>query len=384
MDITEASGRTGYRVETLRAWESGEIRPSLPQIRKLAEVYKRPLAIFYFPAPPSDFSSIRDYRRLPFGESEEFSPELAFLIRQTQEKQQWIKEYQQEVGIDPLEFVGSARPSDDPVELATRIRQTLNMVPDDISHASSNEEALSFLITNTEEAGVFIIQAGSMSGQHIPAQVARGFVLADKLAPFIFLNAQDSPTARLFTLGHELVHLWLGNSGVSNLENNDLSPPNDRIETFCNRVAAELLVPWELFSVAWKIGDPIESIEKQILLTANHFKVSREVIVYRLLHGDRISRQVATALVKRFREEWLHEKRAESERRKESDNSPPVYHPMKLNSNGRAFSRAVISAYGRGELSGRDTSRLLNLKLNHLPSQAKLLRLPLGSGTNRK
>ncbi|MEO5368614.1 MAG: XRE family transcriptional regulator [Magnetococcus sp. DMHC-1] len=381
LSIEEAARKIGRTSEDILAWENGEKLPTLAQARKAAEVYKRPLALFYFPKPPKDFSVLKDYRRVPEGESEEFTPELAYLIRQTQNRQEWMREFLMAARVQPLGFVGSTNTKEEPIKLASKIRQAVGVTSEEISQTRTVDEALLLWITKTESLGIYVFQAGSMLGQIIPPSVARGFLLTDEYAPFIFLNYQDAKAARIFTLAHELVHLWIGEPGVSNLENS--GPPRntkDRVEVYCNQVAAEILMPWDSFVIQWESMDPDAPQMERIALAANKFKVSREVVARRLLNMKKMNQEDYDKTIEQYRDEWKKERLNIKEKNKKNDESAPVYHPMKLNSNGKSFSRTVISAYKRGELSGRDTSKLLDMKLNHIPKQAKLLKLPIGNG----
>lgn len=380
MDAAQAARKIGRTEEELLAWEdeNDESLPTLPQARKAAEVYKRPLALFYFPEPPQEFSVLKDFRRVPEDESEAFTPELTFLIRQAQSRQEWMSEFLQSSGAPILDFVNSAKMGDDHQELADRIRQKLGITPDDTQRTPTLDDALRHWIARTEEIGIFVSRVGKLSGQNFSTQEARGFVLSDPYAPFIFLNDNDAKAAQLFTLAHKMVHLWIGESGISNLENNGpIRTAEDRVEVFCNKVAAEILAPKDFFLPRWEALDPDETLEERIAQLSSLLKVSRIVVARRLLDLRKMNQVAYVELVDRYREEWQEEQQQERARNRQRREPAPVFHPLKLNSNGRAFSRVVISAYRRGELSGRDTSRLLDMKLNHIPKQAERLGLPL-------
>lgn len=379
MDSAQAARKIGRPVEEIEAWENGESLPTLPQARKAAEVYKRPFALFYFPEPPQDYSVLKDFRRLPEDESEAFTPELAFMIRQAQSRREWMSEFLRSAGAPPLDFIGSAQVGDDHYELAARIRQKLSISPEEARRAPTRDDALRLWISRAEEIGIFVSRIGKRQGQVMSLKEARGFVLSDQYAPFIFLNDHDAKSAQIFTLAHELVHLWIDEPGVSNLEHiGPVRTAEDRVEIYCNKVAAEILVPRDFFLPQWEGLDPEEPLEERISRLSGRLKVSRAVVARRLLDLRKIKQGVYVQLVDQFREEWFEVKAKEKAKNKKKSGGAPVFHPLTLNSNGRAFSRVVISAYRRGELSGRDTSRLLDIKLNHIPKQAKLLKLPLG------
>ncbi len=125
----EAAVRIGRPEEEIAAWESGELKPSMAQIRKACEVYKRPLAAFFLPEPPQDFAMLRDFRRLPADMPKEYSPNLRFLVRQTRTRQEWLSDFLQSDNHPPLEFVGSARSSDNSVRLAAQDTSRRSALP---------------------------------------------------------------------------------------------------------------------------------------------------------------------------------------------------------------------------------------------------------------
>jgi len=214
-----------------------------------------------------------------------------------------------------------------------------------------------------------------MRWEKIDVIEARGFVLSDPYAPFIFLNAQDAKAAQVFTLAHELVHLWLNESGVSNLRT--ASTPTtqaDRIEIFCNRVAADILVPADEFQGRWKQGDPTTPLGERIDMQSKYFKVSEWVIARRLLDSGQISKAKYDALAQEYEEQWHKQRTQEKENVTEGG---PSYYRLKLVNDGYAFTKTVLSAYQSGRLSGRDTSSLLGVKLNKMEKLAALIAMPI-------
>ena len=370
----EAARKIGRSPDEITRWESGELRPSMSQIRKASEVYKRPLAVFFLPEPPQDFATLRDFRRLPADVPKEYSSNLRFLIRQTRARQEWLRDFLESESRPPLDFIGSARPSDNPVALAQRIRQTIGVAPDDIQACRTREDALQLWLSRSEMTGVFVFRAGNLRWEKIDVIEARGFALSDEYAPFIFLNAQDAKAAQVFTLAHELVHLWLGESGVSNLRTvAGPSTETDRIEVFCNRVAAEILVPQNAFQERWKQGGGDETIEERIQSHSRHFKVSEWVIAQRLLDWGQISNAKYDRLTHDYEQQWQQARQQQKGIQAEGGPSPYL---LKLINNGYAFSRVVLSAYQNGDVSGRDTSSLLGVKLDKIGNLVELIGIP--------
>ena len=374
--IEDAAKRINREVKEVEAWESGELKPTLAQARKAAEIYKRPLAVFFLPKPPKDFDTLRDFRKLPKDISEAYSPQLAYTIRRLQSRQQWISNFLQGEGYKSLGFLGSASVKNNPDRLAAKVRSVVGIEPENILECKSRQDALQLWIDRVEEAGVYVCQAGNLQHEKISVDEARGIALMDKYAPFIFINARDAKAAQLFTLTHELVHLWINEPGLSNLVSSRKSTTDtEKIEVFCNKVAAEILVPQLLFkSTHQSIKD--KPIEEQIVLMSIKFKVSQEVIARRYLDYGKISPRYYRQLIQRFRHEFLERKEKEKQERRTKEGGPN-YYLLKLINNGRAFTQTVINAYKSGEVSGITTANLLEMKINYIPTVADMLHLPL-------
>ncbi|MHA1289210.1 MAG: ImmA/IrrE family metallo-endopeptidase [Candidatus Thorarchaeota archaeon] len=376
----DAAKKIGRPVDDINAWEAGEKKPTIPQARNASKVYKRPLAVFFLPHPPKDFSTLRDFRKLPSNCPREFSTNLRFLVRQTHERQVWLSEYLREEGYPPVEGVGSASVSNKPLALAENIRNALGITYEDIRHCGSRGEALKVWIDASEELGIFVFQSGNMQYEKIEIEEARGFALADEYAPFIFLNAQDAKVAQIFTLAHEIAHLWINESGVSNLYDRGRALAGaDEIEVFCNSVAAEVILPQKDFSELWKTLDETEPLEDRIERGSRRFKVSKTVIARRLLNLNSINQRRYLQLADQFYQEWLEHKDRQKKKNASSEGGPHPY-LMRVINNGRHFSRVVLGAYQSGRLSGRDTSNILGVKLNALPKYANYAGMKISKG----
>ncbi|MFC1783082.1 ImmA/IrrE family metallo-endopeptidase [Planctomycetota bacterium] len=374
--VEDAAGKIGRPVEEIQAWELGKLKPTLAQARNASEVYKRPLAVFFLPEPPKDFDTLRDFRKLPKDIPAEYSPQLAYIIRRIRNRQQWLSEFLLSEGYSPLNFIGSASINVEPVKLAAEIRQSIRINLEDIFACRSRSEALRLWIDCVEQTGVFVCQAGNLKHEKVSVEEARGASMTDRYAPFVFLNAQDAKAAQLFSLAHELVHLWINEPGLSNLMvPRRPSTDTEKIEVFCNKVAAEILVPLSLFKTCLqKISK--ETIESQITNLSMDFKVSREVIARRFFELGKIKQDYYKKLIQKFKREWLKQKELEKRESKTKDRGPD-YNLLKIINNGRAFTQTVINAYGSGEISGVATYNLLEIKLNRLPTVADMLHLPL-------
>jgi Zn-dependent peptidase ImmA (M78 family) len=228
---------------------------------------------------------------------------------------------------------------------------------DDRSSWGTAEDAFRAWVDACEDIGVFVFQSSDVDVAEM-----RGFVLVDPLAPTITINAKDARSARVFTLLHEFGHILLGEEGISNLV---LPPhprtPEQKIEVFCNALAAEILVPASDLQGRVSSAGAANDLDPMIESLANLYKVSREVIARRLADLEIITR----GTYEQKREQYIAEF---AQRSKEEPKEYRIrYARMVVRNNGRAFTRLVLNAYGESLITARDVSNLLNAKLRHLP-----------------
>jgi len=277
--INGLAQKLGIKEDKVVAWEqSGEITWSLAE--RLAHITHTPLGYLFLPDPPAEQLPITDFRTVETQAISHPSTDLSDTINDALRRQDWYRDYILSNGGEPLAFVGSLIISTDTIEAAKRIRDVVGWNATLWKELPSGDNPLSLHIGAVEEAGVLVMRSGIVGNNtRRPLKVMefRGFALSDKYAPLIFINSKDAKAAQLFTLAHELVHIWLGLSGVSNLVLT--RSPDIEIERFCNKVAAELLVPIEELKAAW--ADNAGAADK-ITLTARQFRVSSLVILRRL------------------------------------------------------------------------------------------------------
>jgi Zn-dependent peptidase ImmA (M78 family)/DNA-binding XRE family transcriptional regulator len=240
MEPAEAAERIGTSRDRLIDWEEGIEVPSIQQMRKASEVYKRPLAAFYLPSPPRDFRVPQnDFRRLPDTALNSYPPELLIELRRMQ--------YQREIAVmlsETTEFpvkalLGSTNRTERPTELAGRIRQTLDITVAAQTAWTDEYEALNAWKNAVERLGVLVFHF-----EGVPLSVARGTSDAKYPLPIIGVNGKDPPRARIFTLIHEFCHLLLSESGVCDTHDRRRAKrPQDEVETYCNRIAGLTLLP---------------------------------------------------------------------------------------------------------------------------------------------
>lgn len=348
----ERSGRSveglAAKFPKLVAWERGEARPTLRQLEQFARATFTPVGYLFLREPPLEEVPIPDFRTFPGAPRHRPSPDLLDTIYLCQQRQAWYREFARTMGEEPLAFVGSARVTDDVVATAAAMRRALGLDLDERRQLPTWTEALRRFIEQADALGVLVMVSGvvgSNNRRKLDPDEFRGFALADPLAPLVFVNGADTKAAQMFTLAHELAHVWLGESALSDVS--PTSAPAQRVEAWCNRVAAELLVPLAALREALPPGDALD----QVPALARRFKVSTLVILRRLLDARRLSRDAFDAAY----EAELKHLRA---RPKTSGGDFYLTQAARLS---RRFARALIVSTLEGQTLYRDAFRMLGI-----------------------
>jgi Zn-dependent peptidase ImmA (M78 family) len=280
-------GALALRFPQLDAWERGDKHPTLKQLETFAKATRTPIGFLFLQAPPVERVPIPDLRTVRNRPVDAPSPDLLETIYQCQQRQEWYREFAQWTAEPTRTFVGSIAVKDDVVNVATQIRTALKLDLEERRKLPTWTDALRRLIEQADACGVLVMISGvvgSDNHRRLEPQEFRGFALVDKLAPLVFINGADTKAAQMFTLAHELVHIWLGETALSNL---DLAQGStNEIERFCNAVAAEVLVPLALianeFNARAELDDEVQRL-------ARVFKVSTLVILRRLFDAKQLT-----------------------------------------------------------------------------------------------
>jgi Zn-dependent peptidase ImmA (M78 family) len=268
------------RFPKLDEWERGEALPTLKQLEDFANATHAPVGYFFLPAPPTELIPIPDFRTVAGRHVERASPDLLDTIHLCQQRQEWYREFAQSIGERPLPLVGSVTVTTDVVDAAEQIRHTIGFDLEERRRIPTWTDALRRFIELADTAGVMVMVSGvvgSNNRRKLDPDEFRGFALADPLAPLVFINGSDTKAAQMFTLAHELAHIWLGQSAVSDAQPNEV--PDNRVERWCNAVAAELLVPLAVFERDFDRG---ADLDLEMNLLARRFKVSTLVVLRRM------------------------------------------------------------------------------------------------------
>ena len=294
----------------LAEWEGGQETPTFSQLNALAKAYRRPLVTFFLAEPPTQFAPLTDYRNVPNHQDE--SPEFAALKRRIFQLERELHAIAKDEEAESLTFVGSCSIKDGLYAVVDAIRQTLGVEPV-AEHSRSADDIFRILREKAEMAGVYVVLMGGLGSYHskVDPDEFRGIAIADQFAPLIVINSNDTKVAMPFTLAHELAHIFLGSSNVSNQNAFELRYLHKSIEQFCNSVAAELLVPERLLRQAWdgQSSDLVGSVKR----LARIFCVSNEDIASRLSDLGFISEDDYEQLFVLYRNEWKRCKKKNKE-----------------------------------------------------------------------
>ena len=357
MSLEEAASKVNKTAEQLSAWEEGEEFPTIKQAEKLAKSYKRPFALFFLPEIPDDFQPLQDFRK---SDAKALTTGSVFIIREIQQKQNWLSEVMEESGEPRLPFIGKYSLSDSPLEVAKDILNTLEISGDFNEQGSS----VKYWVDRIEANGIFVSRTSFIHSKLLlDKDELQGFAIADPFAPFVFVNSQDWDAPQLFTLIHELAHLWIAETGISNDIEIDARNSNP-IEKFCNEVAANVLMPEELVkSFDYRIFDNSKSVYR----IAKKLGVSSYAFIVRALNLSILSidhYQVLKGQVQKDFKEFLIREEEKKQKEKQKEGGPSPY-LLRVNKNSRSFTQYVLDAFRGGNIEPTQASSLLNTSINN-------------------
>ncbi len=354
-----ARERAGLGVEDLTArfpklalWESGELSPTMKQLEAFAHATYTSFGLLLLPEPPQEPLPIPDFRTIAGRTIRRPSPNLLDTIYICQDRQDWYLEFAHEEGRTRLPFVGSLTLQTPIPEAAARMRQALQFDLDDRRDCPTWTEALRRFVALVDKSGVLVMSNSVVQNNNhrkLNVEEFRGFALSDQVAPLIFINGADSKSAQMFTLAHELAHIWLGESALSNAS--PTSSDGNSVETWCNAVAAEFLMPLELVCAEVNLDAPIAT---EVPRLAKRFKVSTLVVLRRLHDAGRLTRAQFFAA---YEEEVDHLAEILGRRRK----GKPDFYLTTAARVSRRFASALVESTLEGRTLYRDAFRMLGI-----------------------
>lgn len=354
----DAAKKVQVKPERLEGWESGELRPTIKQLRKLAQIYKRPLAVFYLPAPPKRFQAMHDFRRVPGDYPGGESPQLRFEIRQAHYRRDIALQLLELLEVSPARFEIQTDLSANAEQEAVRLREVLGIDLDEQRSWNGPYEALNTWRRALETAGVLVFQMS-----RVEVAEARGFSIGEHPLPVIVVNSKDSPRGRIFSILHEAAHIMLRSTGLCDLnEPASRRSVDHRIEVFCNHVAGATLVPASALLAENLVRNHDRRgrwEDEEIRTLADCFSVSRETLLRRLVLLDRAD----PSFYREKRLQYL----AEYAQRATGLGGPSVS-VKALSQVGKLFARLVLDGYHQEKITSGDVAEYFGVRLKHMPN----------------
>ena len=318
---------------------------------KLAAATHSPLGYLFLSFPPFESLPINDFRTRTGDTPLNPSLELLETVYAMQHRSEWMREELIDTGAEPVQLVGAFQPGASSVDAAFAMRSTLGLAEDWSTSAHNWPDAAELLRNQAQAAGVLVVfngVVGNDTSRKLNPDEFQGFALVDEYAPLVFVNNADYKAAQMFTIAHELAHLFVGEGGVSATES--LLPAENEVEVLCNRIAAEFLVPEAELRALWpRVSDLSDRYQQ----TARHFKVSRVVAARRALDLELIDR--ATFF------EFYAQNKTQGNRSQQTSPGGNFWNTQRWRI-GVRFAAAVVRALAAGRLSQREAYSLTGLK----------------------
>lgn len=347
-------------IDRLAALESGDEEPTRSLLAKMAKQYRRPLLTFYMTAPPRKGDRGQDFRTLPDDYSDTDEALLDALIRDVRARQSMVRAMlEDEEDLETLPFVGSMRMSQGVSAVLSSIQETIGANKAEFYSKGSSSEAFTFLRDRVEVAGVFVLLMGDLGSYHtaIDLKTFRGFALADEIAPFVIINDRDAHSAWSFTLLHELVHIWLGQTGVSGWR------AEISVEKFCNDLASEFLLPnSELEQLEVGKETNLEFAQGRISEFAQDRNLSASMVAYKLYRMGTIDIKSWKLLSETFRQMWIARRSEERIRARDQRKNGPTYYTVRRHRIGKALLELVGAMMRAGAITTSKAGKVLGVK----------------------
>lgn len=338
------------RFPKLGDWETGDASPTLKQLESFANVTHAPVGFLFLRQPPEERLPLPDFRTMRDEAVRRPSPDLLDTIFQAQQRQEWYREFARATREEPVRVLSSLTTADSVVGAARTMREALNFQKG--QRGTTWSDAFRRLADQSEELGVLVMVSGivgSNTHRKLDPQEFRGFALVDDYAPVVFVNGSDTKAAQIFTLAHELAHVWIGQSALTDSEARFI--PDQGVEKWCNQVAAEMLVPLQAVADDYRSGRLTEELDR----LAREFKVSTLVILRRVRDAGYLDWDEYGSAY----QDELDRVLAHLEDRGVGGGNFYNTQPVRMS---KRFSRAIIASTLEGQTLYRDAFQMLGFK----------------------
>lgn len=356
-------------LSSIQKWSSGDSKPTFNQLEQVSKALGIPFGYFFLQTPPNEDLSIVEYRTIDSIALTKPSRNLIDTLHDMEQIQDWMHNYLLSIESDKLQFVGAINNKTDSMDIAKYIRQLLGIQIDWFKSTKTADESFSILRNAMSNAGVIVMMSGIVENNtHRPLQIDefRAFALVNEYAPLIFINSNDSVNGKLFSLLHEFVHICLGENSLFN-DRYSTSQKVDKTEVICNAVAAEILVPIDLFTKGWFSESDDADSGARISSLAKAFKCGETVIARRALDRQLITHEQYEAIskesVKRYKEYM--------QRKKERKEGGGDFYRTVASRIDKRFLRMLLSSVQEGTTMYTDAFRLTNTNRSTFTSLAE-------------
>ncbi|MEU7691214.1 ImmA/IrrE family metallo-endopeptidase [Microbispora sp. SCL1-1] len=372
----EAAAKLTVNITTLQKWENGQLQPTLKQLRKISECYKRPLAVLLLSQPPKDFDALRDFRRLQVAQGTQWSVAMHAEFKRAITQREVFLELAEiasssVIATDPLPAVSTRQGAE---EVATALRAYLGVETWAPRNWASRHDALNAYVDAVERKGILVINT-----RDILLSEMRGFSISEQPYPVIALNGKDWPSPRLFTLMHELSHIALRAGGMCDLHEHVPSThprEEDFVERFCNQVAASILMPPIVFLADRDVRSRSEDYpwtSDELERVGRRFGASREAVLLRLINLGKATWQLYRSMKPQLDQEYADAQRREKERQQANEGGPS-YYVVKARNLGRHYISSVLDAFHSRNISSLDAANYLDIKYDQIPKLEEAVR----------
>ncbi len=365
----EALGKSLRKeVTTIERWLEGSASPTFAQALKLAKRLHVPFGYLFISEPPAETLPLPDFRRTPAGDTHKPSAELLDVIADVLRHQDWYRDYRMSNDEQPLPFVGRFDIQTAAVEVAVDISASLDL-DSQVRPAPHGDEYQSAFVRQIEGLDILVMRngiVGQATNRPLRVEEFRGFSIADPMAPLIFINNRDSRAAQIFTLAHELAHIWIGQGGISDADLTITYSDPQNIEAYCNTVASEVLLPWH--RIAGRCNESNLADGEWLQNVAKEFHVSTVMVARQLWSHNMISRDRFFRIYKNEQLKWT--------KPSQSTTGGGDYYKNVPIRNSRRFTEAILENVADSKTLIRDASRLLGVKPAKLPKLRESLRNP--------
>ena len=364
-------GKTFRKSEmAVEGWLDGSSAPTFRQAQRLANCLRVPFGYLFLSEPPYEELPIADFRGGSGKARVNPSVDLRDVIADTFRKQDWYRDFRLDNEEEPVEIVGIFSTDSDIAGVAESIAATLDFEAT-VRCETQRDRFLRAFVDQVEAQGILVMRNGVVrQNTHRTLDVGefRGFSLADPIAPVVFINNADSTAAKIFTLAHELAHIWIGQSGISDADPTIRDNDVEDVEVFCNAVAAELLLPWSRIAESWHQHETV--MHEWVVGVSREFNVSTVMAARQLWAHNAISREEFFGFYNQERDKWTTPQKQSSGKQSSGGD---YYRNIPIR-NSRLFTEAILRSVDAWETSMLEASRLLGVK----PANFKKLKDSLG------